>query len=128
MRAQMLSLVGVVLLALVFAVSVARSQKTADGDVIAEITRLEHEAVKADLANDRSFSDKYLADDFTAGSSWGNWDTRQSILNDFSEPQSNKTNKEEISECACTETRLSLLTKKPTIQSITVNIVLGRLL
>lgn len=98
MRAQMVSLVGVMLLALVFAVSVARGQKPADGDIVAEITRLEHEAVKADLANDRSFSDTYLADDFTAGTSLGNWDTKQSILKDFSEPQSNKTNKEEISD------------------------------
>lgn len=98
MRAQMMSLVGVVALVLVFAVSIARSQKTADGDIVAEITRLEHEGVKADLANDRSFSEKYLADDFKAGSSWGNWDTKQSILKDFNDPQSNKTNKEEISD------------------------------
>jgi hypothetical protein len=65
MRRQTVSL-AIGLLTLVLAVSVARSQKS-EGDAVAEITRLEQESVKSDLANDRSFSDKYLADDFTAG-------------------------------------------------------------
>jgi ketosteroid isomerase-like protein len=96
MRRQIVSLVEGLLM-LVLVVPVARSQKS-EGDAVAEITRLEQESVKSDLANDRSFSDKYLADDFTAGDSFGEWETKQSILKDMSDPHNNKTTKEEMSD------------------------------
>ena len=96
MRRQTVSL-AMGLLTLILVVSVARSQKS-EGDAVAEIARLEQESVKSDLANDRSFSDNYLADNFTAGDSFGEWETKQSILKDMSDPQHNQTTKEEMSD------------------------------
>jgi CheY-like chemotaxis protein len=76
----------------------SEKKKSADGAAIAEITKLEQGAVKADLENDPSFLKAHSADDYTAGSSWGNWETKASILKDMSEPQANKTNKEEMTD------------------------------
>jgi uncharacterized protein DUF4440 len=84
--------------AILVPVAFSKKQKSDSGDAAAEITRLEQESVKADLANDPSFVQKYDADDFTAGSSWGNWDTKESILKDMSDKEKNKTNKEEMSD------------------------------
>src|SRR4029077_13349806 len=41
---------------------------------------------------------KNYADNFTGGSSWGNWETKQAILADMKDSKSNKTNSEEISD------------------------------
>lgn len=68
-----------------------------DDAAVAAITKLENDAVKADLAGDKAFYEKYLADDFTAGTSFGEWENRQSMLKDLSDPKNNKVNKEEIS-------------------------------
>lgn len=68
----------------------------ADADTIAAITKLENDAVKADLANDASFYENYLADDWTGGTSWGTWDTKQSILADLKDPKNNKFNSGKI--------------------------------
>jgi hypothetical protein len=75
----------------------SQTQKSGSG-AVAEVTRLEQESVKADLANDPSFDKQYYAEDFTSGSSWGIWDTKASILKDMSNPQANKTNTEEMSD------------------------------
>ena len=88
----------VLLLSAAAIVPFAFSQKSKSGDTTAEITSLEQQGVKADLANDPSFVQKYYADDFTGGSSWGVWDTKQSILKDMSDPKNNNTSKEEISD------------------------------
>lgn len=99
MRSKSVLLLAVLLTASMFApAAFSHKQKSGNGDAVAEITRLEQESVKADLANDPAFAQKYYADDFTGGSSWGNWDTKQSILKDMSDPQHNKTNKEEMSD------------------------------
>jgi ketosteroid isomerase-like protein len=70
----------------------------ADADTVAAITKLENDAVKADLANDSSFYEKTLADDWTGGTSRGTWDTKQSILADMKDTKNNKTNSESISD------------------------------
>jgi ketosteroid isomerase-like protein len=64
----------------------------------ATITQMENASVKADLAADPSFVQKNYADNFTGGSSWGNWETKQSILADMNDSKNNKTNSEAISE------------------------------
>jgi hypothetical protein len=76
----------------------SQQQRSASDAVVAEITRLENASVKADLANDSSFLKDYSADDYVAGSSWGNWETKASILKDMSAPKANKANKEEMSD------------------------------
>jgi hypothetical protein len=99
MRSKSLFLLAVLLTAATF-VSTAfpQTQKSGSGGAVAEVTRLEQESVKADLANDSSFAKQYYAEDYTGGSSWGTWDTKPSILKDMSAPQANKTNKEEMSD------------------------------
>jgi ketosteroid isomerase-like protein len=72
--------------------------KAADADAAATITQMENASVKADTAGDSSFVEKNYADNFSGGSSWGNWETKQSILADMKDSKSNKTNSEEISD------------------------------
>jgi hypothetical protein len=92
-------LLTAVLLTPVSFVSMAFPQTQNSGSgAVAEVTHLEQESVKADLANDPSFVKQYYAEDFTGGSSWGVWDTKASILKDMSDPQANRTNKEEMSD------------------------------
>jgi len=69
-----------------------------NADAIAAITAMENASVKADRAGDLSFVEKNYADNFSGGSSWGNWDTKQSILADMRDSKNNKTNSEEMSE------------------------------
>jgi len=72
--------------------------KSGSSDDVATITRLEQEGVKADLANDTSWAKKYQADDYVAGTSFGEWETKQSQLKDAEDTANNKTNKAEISD------------------------------
>jgi len=78
------------------ALALAQSTTPSDSDTVAAITQLEHDAVKADLAQDSSFYDRYLADDWTGGTSRGTWDTKRSLVADMKDPQNNKTNSESI--------------------------------
>jgi ketosteroid isomerase-like protein len=70
----------------------------ADAAAVATITQMENSSVKADMAGDSSFVEKNYAENFTGGSSWGNWETKQSILADMKDSKNNKTNSEAISE------------------------------
>jgi ketosteroid isomerase-like protein len=67
-------------------------------DATATITEMENASVTADRAGDASFVEKNYADNFSGGSSWGNWETKQSILADMKDSKNNKTNSEEISD------------------------------
>jgi ketosteroid isomerase-like protein len=69
-----------------------------DTDAVATITKMENDSVKADLANDSTFYENYLADNWTGGTSRGTWETKQSVLADFKDPKNNKTNSEKISD------------------------------
>jgi hypothetical protein len=78
-------------------------KEPAPADPVAKITQLVNDGVKADLAGDASFVEKnYYSDyynyenNFTSGSSWGNWETMQSILADMRGGKI-KTNMEQIS-------------------------------
>jgi hypothetical protein len=75
-----------------------KNHHATDADATATITQMENASVKADMAGDSSFVEKNYADTFTGGSSWGNWETKQSILADMKDSKNNKTNSEEISE------------------------------
>jgi hypothetical protein len=48
---------------------VIQAQTRADADVVTVISNLENDAVKADLAGDAAFYQKFLAEDWTRGDS-----------------------------------------------------------
>ncbi len=70
---------------------------TASADPVATITQMVNDNVKADLTGDSSFVSKNYATNFTGGTSWGNWETKQTILADLNDGKT-KTNSEQISE------------------------------
>ena len=63
-------------------------------DAVAAITQLENDSVKADLANDVSWTKQNLADSFIGGSSFGVWETKAESVKDGEDTAHNKTNSE----------------------------------
>jgi hypothetical protein len=75
-----------------------KAGSTPDKGAVAAVTQMENDSVKADTAGDPSYVEKNYADNFSGGSSWGNWETKQSILADMKDNKNNKTNSEVISD------------------------------
>jgi ketosteroid isomerase-like protein len=75
-----------------------KNASSTPADAIAAITQMENASVAADKAGDSSFVEKNYSESFSGGSSWGNWETKQSILADMKDTKNNKTNSEEISD------------------------------
>jgi hypothetical protein len=69
----------------------------ANADVVAAITKLENDGVKADLAGDKSWSEKYLADDWMGCDSSGRWFTKADLLKMMADPKNNNYKSEKIS-------------------------------
>lgn len=87
-----------ILAAVLFAAgSLTLAQTGSNASVVAAITKIENDAITADLANDKTFSEKILADDWTGGDSDGSWYTKAEVLKQFDDPANNKTNSEKIS-------------------------------
>jgi phosphoenolpyruvate carboxylase len=86
---------AVVLSQIASGVSLAQEDKAS---VVAAITKIENDEIKADLTNDMTFYRKILADDWMGGDSDGVWYTKADILKQLADPAKNKTNKEEISD------------------------------
>lgn len=61
------------------------------------IANFEADEVKADAAGDISFYENNLTDDWTAGTSWGTWYTKKSLLSDLRDRANNHTNRSTIS-------------------------------
>jgi ketosteroid isomerase-like protein len=93
-----LVMLAVVLAFSAFTATALGQTNSSDAAAVATITQMENASVKADLAGDSSYIQKNYADNFTGGTSWGNWETKQSILADMKDSKSNKTNSEAISE------------------------------
>src|SRR5260370_992383 len=91
-------LVSLVIVAMLAGLAVTRAQTGAKTDSVAAVTKLENDAVKADLANDKAFYEKVLADNWTGGDSGGIWFTKAEMLKLMDDPEHNKTNSEKISE------------------------------
>jgi len=91
-------LVSLLVLVVLAAMSLAKAQTGGKSDAVAAVTKLENDAVKADLANDKAFFEKVLADDWTGGDSEGTWYTKAEVLKLMGDPEHNKTNSERISE------------------------------
>jgi hypothetical protein len=77
---------------------VTRAQTGTKADVVATITNLENDGVKADLAGDTAFYQKVLSEDWTRGDSDGTYFTKAVLLNLMADTKSIKTNSEQISE------------------------------
>jgi hypothetical protein len=72
--------------------------QTAKSDAVAAVTKLENDGVKADLANDKAFFDKVLADDWTGADSMGTWFTKADMLKMADDPKNNNTKSEKLSD------------------------------
>ncbi len=90
--------VSLVAVAMFAALAVTKAQTGGNSDAVAAVTKLENDSVKADLANDKTFFEKVLADDWTGGDSAGTWFTKAEVLKMGDDPEHNKTNSEKISE------------------------------
>src|SRR5258708_36018827 len=86
--------ISLVVVGMLAGLAVTRAQTGAKPDTVAAITKLENDAVKADLANDKTFYEKVLADDWTGGGSGGGWFTKNEELEINAAPGDNKKNKE----------------------------------
>jgi ketosteroid isomerase-like protein len=76
----------------------SQGQKGTDSDAVAAVTKFENDAIKAALANDGAFYEKFLAADYTGGTSRGTWDTKPSTLADMKDTKNNKTNSQTLSD------------------------------
>ena len=76
----------------------SQGRKATDSDAVTAVTKLENDAIKAMLANDASFFEKFLASDYTGGTSRGTWDTKASWLADMKDTKNNKTNSQNLSD------------------------------
>jgi ketosteroid isomerase-like protein len=90
-----ISLLGIALFA---GLSVTRAQTMTQTDIVTAISNLENDAVKADLAGDASFYQKFLAEDWTRGDSDGTFYTKTQIVDLLADPKNFKTNSEKLSE------------------------------
>ena len=75
-----------------------RAQSGTTADVVAAITNLENDGVKADLAGDATFYQKVLAEDWTRGDSDGTFYTKAELLKLMADTKNIKTNSEKLSE------------------------------
>ncbi len=80
----------------IFAYASSKNSATDVKNAVATITQMENDAVNADLAGDSSFYTRNLADTWTGGSSFGTWDTKQSLLSDLKDTDKNSTKSEAI--------------------------------
>jgi hypothetical protein len=78
--------------------TVARAQSGLQDGVVTAVSRLENNAVKADLAGDASFYQKVLTEDWTRGDSDGTFYTKAQVMKLMSTPGAFTTNSEKLSD------------------------------
>ena len=88
--------VAILAVAAIFAFASPKNKPADAKYAVATVTEMENEAVKADLAGDSSFYTKNYADNWTGGTSFGTWDTKESLLRDMKDTDKNSTKSEEI--------------------------------
>jgi Domain of unknown function (DUF4440) len=99
MSTRTILLASSILTVLLFATGSATLAQTAgNASLVAAITKIENGSVKADLAFDKRFYEKILADDWTGCDSDGVWYTKADVLKQFADPAKNKTNAEKMSD------------------------------
>jgi hypothetical protein len=86
---------------------VTQAQTRADADVVAVISNLENDAVKADLAGNAAFYQKFLAEEWTRGDSDGTFYTKTQIVDLLADQRTLRQTARSFlnSKCTCTATR-----------------------
>jgi hypothetical protein len=90
--------ISIFVIALFAELGVIRAQTGGNAEGVAAVTKLENDSVKADLANDKAFYQKVLAEDWTGGDSDGVWYTKAETLKLMDDTQHNKTTSEKLSD------------------------------
>ena len=90
--------ISLFVIALFAGLGVTRPQTGPKADVVATITNLENDGVKADLAGDTAFYQKALAGDWTRGDSDGTVYTKAEVMKLMADAKDFKTNSEKLSE------------------------------
>ncbi|HET7183683.1 MAG TPA: nuclear transport factor 2 family protein [Terriglobales bacterium] len=90
------AIVMILAVASIFAFASPKNSPTDAKNAVATITQMENDAVNADLAGDSSFYNRNLAENWTGGTSFGTWDTKQSLLGDMKDTDKNSTKSEAI--------------------------------
>jgi hypothetical protein len=76
--------------------AVTQAQMASKADIVAAVTKMENDSVKADLAGDKAFYAKTLAQDWTGGDSDGVWFTKADALKMMDDKKNNMTSSEKI--------------------------------
>src|SRR5258705_13806565 len=90
--------ISLFVIALFAGLGATRAQTGTKTDVVAIITNLENDGVKADLAGDTAFYQKALAEDWTRGDSDGTFYTKAEVMKLMADAKDFKTNSEKLSE------------------------------
>ena len=90
--------ISIFVIALFAELGVIRAQSGGNAEAVAAVTKLENDSVKADLASDKAFYQKVLAEDWTGGDSDGVWYTKAENLKLMDDSQHNKMNSEKLSD------------------------------
>ena len=65
-------------------------------DIVAAVTKMENDEVKADLAGDKTFYANTLAEDWSGGDSDGKWYTKADMLKMMDDKKNNMVSSEKI--------------------------------
>jgi len=90
--------ISLFVIALFAGLGITRAQTGTKADVVATITNLENDGVKADLAGDTAFYQKALAEDWTRGDSDGTFYSKAEVMKLMADAKDFKTNSEKLSE------------------------------
>jgi len=86
-------------MAFALVVPTAMAKKPESKSIEATIMQLEQDGIKANLAGDNAaWVTKHNTDDYTMGTSWGAFETKQSLLKDAADKANNKSTKRDISD------------------------------
>src|SRR5437870_5304702 len=89
-----LAILAVSTLVVVTPIYAAKAQ--ANADIVAAITKIEADQVKTDLAGNKSWSEKYLADDWMGCDSGGKWYSKADILKMLADTKNNNYKSEKM--------------------------------
>jgi hypothetical protein len=90
--------ISILAIALLAELGVIRAQTGGNADAVAAVSKLENDGVKADLAGDKAFYQKVLAEDWTGGDSEGTFYSKADLIKMMTDTEHNKTNSETLSD------------------------------
>src|SRR5271169_1885349 len=89
--------ISIFAIALLAELGVIRAQTGGNAEAVAAVSKLENDGVKADLAGDKAFYQKVLAEDWTGGDSEGTFYSKDDLIKMMTDKEHNKTNSETLS-------------------------------